>query len=142
MWWSDETSVVVEEESAANDWPANQALLAWKSAADWVSSYDESKVPEEDKDEELKTERYPTQSLFAFVLGLESGFVEDRDHIYDVEVRALELECMEEGFIRDFLKGICLVQRKTGAEIERLTPSQASSYSSLDFDGDEIESEL
>ncbi|KAH0462947.1 hypothetical protein IEQ34_007529 [Dendrobium chrysotoxum] len=32
---------------------------------------------------------------------LSRGFIEARDHIYDVEVKTLELECMEEGFIRD-----------------------------------------
>ncbi|KAL0905848.1 hypothetical protein M5K25_024290 [Dendrobium thyrsiflorum] len=64
---------------------------------------------------------------------------EAHDHIYDVEVKALELECMEEGFVRGFLKGIHLVHRKTRAEIKWFTPSQASGDSSVDFDGDEVE---
>ncbi|KAH0455788.1 hypothetical protein IEQ34_015820 [Dendrobium chrysotoxum] len=49
---------------------------------------------------------------------------------------------MEEGFIQGFLKGVCLVQRKTEAEVERLTSSQASNDYSSDSYGDEIESEL
>ncbi|KAH0453958.1 hypothetical protein IEQ34_018282 [Dendrobium chrysotoxum] len=50
---------------------------------------------------------------------------------------------MYEGrLIRYFLKGIHLVQLKTRAEIEGLTPTQASSNSSSDLDGDEINSEL
>ncbi|KAH0467650.1 hypothetical protein IEQ34_002683 [Dendrobium chrysotoxum] len=57
-------------------------------------------------------------------------------------MKALELKCMEECFIRCFLKGVRLVQRKTGAEIEGLMTSQASGDSSSDSDGDEIESEL
>ncbi|KAH0456748.1 hypothetical protein IEQ34_014655 [Dendrobium chrysotoxum] len=51
-------------------------------------------------------------------------------------------ECMEEGFIRGFMKGVRLVNRKTGAEVEGLTPSQASVDAPSDSDGDEIESEL
>ncbi|KAH0454510.1 hypothetical protein IEQ34_016434 [Dendrobium chrysotoxum] len=49
---------------------------------------------------------------------------------------------MEEGFIRGFMKGVRAVQRKTGAEIEGLTPSQASSDPSSDSSGEELESEL
>jgi len=30
---------------------------------------------------------------------------EARDHIYNMEVKALVLECMEEGFIRGFFEG-------------------------------------
>ncbi|KAH0450113.1 hypothetical protein IEQ34_020805 [Dendrobium chrysotoxum] len=58
---------------------------------------------------------------------------EAHNHIYDVEVKAFE-----EGFIRGFIMGVCVVQCKTGAEIEGLTPSQASSNTSSDSDGDEI----
>ncbi|KAH0464760.1 hypothetical protein IEQ34_004863 [Dendrobium chrysotoxum] len=67
---------------------------------------------------------------------------EAHDRIYDVEVKALELKCIEEGFIRGFLKGVRLVQRKTGAMIEGLTPSQDSSNSSSNSNGDEVESKL
>ncbi|KAH0450452.1 hypothetical protein IEQ34_021144 [Dendrobium chrysotoxum] len=63
-------------------------------------------------------------------------------HIYDVEVKALEAECAEDGFIRGFMKGVRTVHRKTGAEIEGLTPSQASSDASSDSGGEELESEL
>ncbi|KAH0449189.1 hypothetical protein IEQ34_022989 [Dendrobium chrysotoxum] len=48
---------------------------------------------------------------------------EAHNHIYDVEVKALEADCIEEGFIRGFMKGVHVVQCKTGAEIEGLTPS-------------------
>ncbi|KAH0461681.1 hypothetical protein IEQ34_009256 [Dendrobium chrysotoxum] len=65
-----------------------------------------------------------------------------RNYIYDMEVKALEADYMEEGFIRDFMKGVRAVKRKTGAEIEGLTPSQASSDPSSDSGGEELESEL
>ncbi|KAH0470391.1 hypothetical protein IEQ34_000114 [Dendrobium chrysotoxum] len=67
---------------------------------------------------------------------------EARDHIYEVEVKALEQQCINEGFIWGFLKGVHPVQRKTGVKVEGLTPSQALGDRPLDFDGDEIESEL
>ncbi|KAH0454946.1 hypothetical protein IEQ34_016870 [Dendrobium chrysotoxum] len=59
-----------------------------------------------------------------------------------MEIKALEAYCMEEGFIRGFMKGVCAVQRKTRAEIEGMTPSQASNDPSLDSSGEEIDSEL
>ncbi|KAH0468210.1 hypothetical protein IEQ34_003243 [Dendrobium chrysotoxum] len=59
---------------------------------------------------------------------------EARDHIYEVEVKALEQQCLDDGFIRGFLKGVRLMQRKTGVE--------ASDDFPPGFDGDEIESEL
>ncbi|KAH0466204.1 hypothetical protein IEQ34_006307 [Dendrobium chrysotoxum] len=61
---------------------------------------------------------------------------------YDVQVKALELECIEDGFIRGFMKGVRLVQHKTRDKIKGLTPSQASDDTSLDSDGDDVESEL
>ncbi|KAH0457698.1 hypothetical protein IEQ34_013013 [Dendrobium chrysotoxum] len=67
---------------------------------------------------------------------------EARDHIYEVEVKALEQPCLDDGFIRGFLKGVHLMQRKTGVEVEGLTPSQASDDFPPGSDGDEIESEL
>ncbi|KAH0448857.1 hypothetical protein IEQ34_022657 [Dendrobium chrysotoxum] len=78
----------------------------------------------------------------AFKMIIKDQIQKARNQIYDVEVKDLELECIEECFIRDFLKGVHLVHRKTGAEIEGLRPSQASGDSSSDFDGDEVESEL
>ncbi|KAH0463906.1 hypothetical protein IEQ34_006692 [Dendrobium chrysotoxum] len=45
---------------------------------------------------------------------------------YEVEVKALEQQCLDDGFIRGFLKGVCLMQRKIEVEVEGLTPSQAS----------------
>ncbi|KAL0923347.1 hypothetical protein M5K25_007401 [Dendrobium thyrsiflorum] len=65
-----------------------------------------------------------------------------RDHIYVVEVKVLEQQCIDEGFIRGFLKGVRLMQRKTGVTVEGLTLNQASGDPSSDLDGDEIESEL
>ncbi|KAH0434979.1 hypothetical protein IEQ34_026714 [Dendrobium chrysotoxum] len=79
---------------------------------------------------------------YAFKIIIEDHIQEARSHIYDVEVKALEAECAEDGFIRGFMKGVRTVHRKTGAEIERLTPSQASSDASSDSGGEELESEL
>ncbi|KAH0470023.1 hypothetical protein IEQ34_001581 [Dendrobium chrysotoxum] len=79
---------------------------------------------------------------YAFKIIIEDHIQEARSHIYDVEVKALEAECAEDGFIRGFMKGVRTVHRKTGAEIEGLTPSQASSDASSDYGGEELESEL
>ncbi|KAH0465031.1 hypothetical protein IEQ34_005134 [Dendrobium chrysotoxum] len=79
---------------------------------------------------------------YAFKIIIEDHIQEARNHIYDVEVKALEAECAEDGFIRGFMKGVRTVHRKTGAEIEGLTPSQASGDASSDFGGEELESEL
>ncbi|KAH0451577.1 hypothetical protein IEQ34_018876 [Dendrobium chrysotoxum] len=62
--------------------------------------------------------------------------------ITQLQVKALEQQCLDDGFIRGFLKGVRLMQRKTGVEVEGLTPSQASDDFPLGSDGDEIESEL
>ncbi|KAH0456590.1 hypothetical protein IEQ34_014497 [Dendrobium chrysotoxum] len=78
----------------------------------------------------------------AFKIIVEDHIQEARNHIYDVEVKALEADYMEEGFIRGFMKGVRAVQRKTGIEIDGLTPSQASGDPSSDSGGEEIESEL
>ncbi|KAH0464602.1 hypothetical protein IEQ34_007388 [Dendrobium chrysotoxum] len=79
---------------------------------------------------------------YAFTIIIEDHIQEARSHIYDVEVKALEAECTEDGFIRGFMKGVRSVHRKTGAEIEGLTPSQASGDASSDSGGEELESEL
>ncbi|KAH0464886.1 hypothetical protein IEQ34_004989 [Dendrobium chrysotoxum] len=79
---------------------------------------------------------------YAFKIIIEDHIQEARSHIYDVEVKALEAECAEDGFIRGFMKGVRTVHRKIGAEIEGLTPSQASSDASSDSGGEELESEL
>ncbi|KAH0453509.1 hypothetical protein IEQ34_017833 [Dendrobium chrysotoxum] len=79
---------------------------------------------------------------YAFKIIVEDHIQEARNHIYDVEVKALEAECAEDGFIRGFMKGVRTVHRKTGAEIEGLTPSQASGDASSDSGGEELESEL
>ncbi|KAH0450142.1 hypothetical protein IEQ34_020834 [Dendrobium chrysotoxum] len=78
----------------------------------------------------------------AFKIIIQDHVQEARDHIYEVEVKALEQQCLDDGFIRGFLKGVRLMQRKTGVEVEGLTPSQASDDFPLGSDGDEIESEL
>ncbi|KAH0470555.1 hypothetical protein IEQ34_000278 [Dendrobium chrysotoxum] len=67
---------------------------------------------------------------------------EARDHIYEIEVKALEQQYIDEGFTQSFLKGVHLVRQKTAVEVKGLTPSQASNDSPLNSDGDEIESEL
>ncbi|KAH0466850.1 hypothetical protein IEQ34_004088 [Dendrobium chrysotoxum] len=69
----------------------------------------------------------------AFKIIIQDHIQEARDHIY---------ECLDDGFIRGFLKGVRLMQRKTGVEVEGLTPSQASDDFPPGSDGDEIESEL
>ncbi|KAH0455484.1 hypothetical protein IEQ34_015516 [Dendrobium chrysotoxum] len=79
---------------------------------------------------------------YAFKIIIEDHIQEARSHIYDVEVKALEAECAEDGFIRGFMKGVRAVHRKTGAEIEGLTPSQASGDASSDSGGEELESVL
>ncbi|KAH0469294.1 hypothetical protein IEQ34_002526 [Dendrobium chrysotoxum] len=71
----------------------------------------------------------------AFKIIIQDHVQEARDHIYEVEVKALEQQCLDDGFIRGFLKG-------TGVEVEGLTPSQASDDFPPGSDGDEIESEL
>ncbi|KAH0450165.1 hypothetical protein IEQ34_020857 [Dendrobium chrysotoxum] len=52
---------------------------------------------------------------YAFKIIIEDHIQEARSHIYDVEVKALEAECAEDGFIRGFMKGVRTVHRKTGA---------------------------
>ncbi|KAH0465985.1 hypothetical protein IEQ34_006088 [Dendrobium chrysotoxum] len=69
---------------------------------------------------------------YAFKIIIEDHIQEAHNHIYDVEVKALEAECIEDGFIRGFMKGVHAVHRKIGAEIEGLTPSQASGDASSD----------
>ncbi|KAH0463186.1 hypothetical protein IEQ34_007768 [Dendrobium chrysotoxum] len=78
----------------------------------------------------------------AFKTIIQDRIQEARDHIYEIEVKALEQQCIDEGFIRGFLKGVRLTQWKTGVEIEGLTPSEALDDSPQNSDGDEIESEL
>ncbi|KAH0451260.1 hypothetical protein IEQ34_018559 [Dendrobium chrysotoxum] len=75
---------------------------------------------------------------YAFKIIIEDHIQEARN----VEVKALEAECAEDGFISGFMKGVRTVHRKTGAEIEGLTPSQASGDASSDSGGEELESEL
>ncbi|KAH0461513.1 hypothetical protein IEQ34_009088 [Dendrobium chrysotoxum] len=72
---------------------------------------------------------------YAFKIIIKDHIQEARSHIYDVEVKALEAECIDDGFIRGFMKGVRTVHRKTGAEIEGLTPSQASGDASSDSGG-------
>ncbi|KAI0529014.1 hypothetical protein KFK09_001559 [Dendrobium nobile] len=67
---------------------------------------------------------------------------EARDHFYDVEVKALEAELIEDGFNKGFMKGVHAAQHKNEGEIEGLTPSQASGDPSPNFDGEELESEM
>ncbi|KAH0466077.1 hypothetical protein IEQ34_006180 [Dendrobium chrysotoxum] len=82
------------------------------------------------------------KKYYAFKIIIEDHIQESRNHIYDVEVKALEAKCIEDGFIRGFMKGVRVIHHKTGAEIEGLTSSQASGDASSDFGGEELESEL
>ncbi|KAH0453363.1 hypothetical protein IEQ34_017687 [Dendrobium chrysotoxum] len=79
---------------------------------------------------------------YAFKIIIEDHIQEARCYIYDVEVKALETECAEDGFIRGFMKGVHTIHRKIRAEIEGLTPSQAFGDASSDSGGEELESEL
>ncbi|KAH0448466.1 hypothetical protein IEQ34_022266 [Dendrobium chrysotoxum] len=79
---------------------------------------------------------------YAFKIIIEGHIQEARHHIYDVEVKALEAECIDDGFIRGFIKGVRVVHRKTRAKIKGLTPSQASGDAYSDSSGEELESEL
>ncbi|KAL0905902.1 hypothetical protein M5K25_024350 [Dendrobium thyrsiflorum] len=63
------------------------------------------------------------------------------EKLFNVEVKDLERQSLEEGFTRGFLKGVRLVHRKTGVDIEGLTLSQVSEDPPADS-GDDIESEL
>ncbi|KAH0462976.1 hypothetical protein IEQ34_007558 [Dendrobium chrysotoxum] len=86
----------------------------------------------------LEAENKRSQTLIAEKEAALTSFEsarEARDHIYEVEVKALEQQCLDDGFIQGFLKGI-------GVEVEGLTPSQASDDFPPGSDGDEIESEL
>ncbi|KAH0457758.1 hypothetical protein IEQ34_013073 [Dendrobium chrysotoxum] len=103
-------------------------LIAEKEAA--LSGSEPSKVIEDFK------------KSIAFKTIIQDHVQEARDHIYDIEVKALEQRCIEDGFIRGFLKGVRLMQRKTGVQVEGVTPSQASDDFPSGSDGDEIESEL
>ncbi|KAH0457902.1 hypothetical protein IEQ34_013217 [Dendrobium chrysotoxum] len=57
--------------------------------------------------------------------------------LFDAEARDLKRRCLEEDFVRGYLKG-----RKAGVTIEGLSPSQASEDSSPDLDDEDVESEL
>ncbi|KAH0453594.1 hypothetical protein IEQ34_017918 [Dendrobium chrysotoxum] len=106
----------------------SRTLIAEKEAA--LSGSEPSKVIEDFK------------KSISFKTIIEDHVQEARDHIYDIEVKALEQQCIEDGFIRGFLKGVRLMQRKTGVQVEGVTPSQASDDFPSGSDGDEIESEL
>ncbi|KAH0468180.1 hypothetical protein IEQ34_003213 [Dendrobium chrysotoxum] len=101
-----------------------------------------AKAAKKKRVEEILVVTNDFKKLAAFKIIIEDHIQEDHNHIYDVEVKALEADCMEDGFIRGFMKGVCAVQRKTGADINGLTPSQASGDPSSDSGGEEIESEL
>ncbi|KAH0459094.1 hypothetical protein IEQ34_011908 [Dendrobium chrysotoxum] len=106
----------------------SRTLIAEKEAA--LSGSEPSKVIEDFK------------KSISFKTIIQDHVQEARDHIYDIEVKALEQQCIEDGFIRGFLKGVRLMQRKTGVQVEGVTPSQASDDFPSGSDGDEIESEL
>ncbi|KAL0916191.1 hypothetical protein M5K25_013683 [Dendrobium thyrsiflorum] len=138
---------LVDAHATINQYAKDQKTLEEKIAA----TEDENKKLQSllsKKEIRSQSEQSPSRVIeefkrfIAFKMIIQDQIQEARDHIYDVEVKALEQECMEEGFVRDFLKGVRLVHRKTGAEVEGLTPNQASGDSSSDSDGDEIESEL
>ncbi|KAH0448637.1 hypothetical protein IEQ34_022437 [Dendrobium chrysotoxum] len=65
-----------------------------------------------------------------------------QDHIQEACDHIYVIECIEEGFIHGNLKGVCLVQRKTGVEVDGLTPSHASNDPPSNSSEDDSESEL
>ncbi|KAH0458705.1 hypothetical protein IEQ34_011519 [Dendrobium chrysotoxum] len=71
----------------------------------------------------------------AFKTIIQDHIQEARDNIYNME------QCIDEGFIQDFLKGVHLVQCKTIVKVKGLTHSQASNDSLLDPDWCELERE-
>ncbi|KAL0927438.1 hypothetical protein M5K25_001605 [Dendrobium thyrsiflorum] len=102
----------------------SRTLLAEKEAA--LSDLESSRIIEDFK------------KSIAFKSIIQDHVQEARDHIYDVEVKALELQCIDEGFIRGFLKG----GSPDAAKDRCYSRSQASGDPSSDVDGDEVESEL
>ncbi|KAH0452866.1 hypothetical protein IEQ34_017190 [Dendrobium chrysotoxum] len=60
---------------------------------------------------ELEAQQLPSTVIkefkksYAFKIIIEDHIQEARNHIYDVEVKALEAECTEDGFINGFMKG-------------------------------------
>ncbi|KAL0919535.1 hypothetical protein M5K25_011634 [Dendrobium thyrsiflorum] len=138
---------LVDAQATINQYAKNQKTLEEKIAA----AENENKRLQNllsEKETRSQSEQSPSRVIeefkksIAFKMIVQDQIQEACDHIYDVEVKALEHECMKEGFVRGFLKGVRLVHRKTGAEVEGLTLNQASGDSPLDSDGDEIESEL
>ncbi|KAH0449791.1 hypothetical protein IEQ34_020483 [Dendrobium chrysotoxum] len=77
---------------------------------------------------------------FLFKTIIQDHLQEACEHIYDVEVKALERQCMDEGFTRGFLKGVRLAQCKAGVKIDGITISQDFEDPSSNLDGAEIES--
>ncbi|KAH0455407.1 hypothetical protein IEQ34_015439 [Dendrobium chrysotoxum] len=124
-----------------NDWNKEFVKVKYLQG-EYKKKYD-SKVKEmkvvEDQLEGSIEEFYKS---YAFKIIIEDHIQEARNHIYNVEVKALEAECVEDGFIRGFMKGVRTVHRKTRAEIKGLTPTQASGDASSDSGGEELESEL
>ncbi|KAH0467460.1 hypothetical protein IEQ34_004698 [Dendrobium chrysotoxum] len=98
----------------------SQTLIAEKKAA--LTSFESARVIDDFK------------KSIAFKIIIQDYVQEARDHIYEVEVKALEQQCLDDGFIRGFLKGVRLMQRKTGVEASDDFPPGSN--------GDEIESEL
>ncbi|PKU69851.1 hypothetical protein MA16_Dca017141 [Dendrobium catenatum] len=78
----------------------------------------------------------------AFKTIIQDHVQEARDHVYDIEVKGLEQQCTEDGFIRGFFKGVRLMQWKTGVYVEGVTPSQTSDDFPSGSDGDEVDSDL
>ncbi|KAH0467370.1 hypothetical protein IEQ34_004608 [Dendrobium chrysotoxum] len=111
-----------------SDAKMSRTLIAEKEVA--LSGSEPSKVIEDFK------------KSIVFKTIIQDHVQEARDHIYDIEVKALEQQCIEDGFIWGFLKGVRLMQRKTRVQVEGVTPSQASDDFPSGSDGDEIESEL
>ncbi|KAH0457539.1 hypothetical protein IEQ34_012854 [Dendrobium chrysotoxum] len=125
----------------------NQLLMDQQISGEKIAAFeDENKRFQNliaEKEATLSKDEYGSASLrviedfkesIAFKTIIQDRIKEVHDHIYDVKVKALEQQCIDEGFIRGFFKGVHLVQR--------LTPSQASYDSPSDPGDDDIESKL
>ncbi|KAH0467901.1 hypothetical protein IEQ34_002934 [Dendrobium chrysotoxum] len=90
---------------------------------DWNKEFVKSVLSEKEAQQLSSAAIEEFKKSYAFKIIIEDHIQEARIHIYDVEVKALEVECIEDGFIRGFMKG-------------------ASGDVSSDSGGEELESEL
>ncbi|KAL0922420.1 hypothetical protein M5K25_006405 [Dendrobium thyrsiflorum] len=113
--------IKAELTQALNDWN-NEFVKIKYLQGEYKQKYDDKTNKVKTVEEKLVECRAELTTMITSS-SLQNQQMETRDHIYAVEVKVLELHCIEEGFIQGFLKGVHLVQRKTGVEVEGLSPS-------------------